>query len=225
MANSYLDKTGLSYFWGKITSWATNKFYPKTGGSLDGDIRFVKKEGQVARSISFGNSGADGVSLTFSTNSLQLSGPEGANMSMSGRKVVSLGDPSLDGDAVNYKTLKERTASPPQSGHIGYVLTVGEWNGEPYLQYSPIPKLTIVSATLLASGWSNNTQTLTVEGVVSGATSQLINIGFVNKLAADAWDDFGLYCDQPGNNTLSFLCDYVPDKDIGLLISIQEASE
>lgn len=124
--SNFLDKTGLSYFWEKVKSWSNNRFYKKTGGDLDGDITFVKKEGQVARSIGFGNTGADGAHLTFSGNAIQFSGPEGSFLAMSGKKIELLGDASMDTDAVTYKQLKERTPSSPGNSQIGWVATVIE---------------------------------------------------------------------------------------------------
>lgn len=124
--NNFLDKTGLSYFWEKVKTWADNRFYKKTGGDLDGNITFVKKEGQVARSIGFGNTGADGTHLTFSGNAIQFSGPEGSFFAMSGRKIELLGDASMDTDAVTYKQLKERAPSSPGNSQVGWVATVVE---------------------------------------------------------------------------------------------------
>lgn len=124
--SNFLDKTGLSYFWEKVKSWSNNRFYKKTGGDLDGDITFVKKEGQVARSIGFGNTGADGAHLTFSGNAIQFSGPEGSFLAMSGKKIELLGDASKDTDAVTYKQLKERTPSSPGNSQVGWVATVIE---------------------------------------------------------------------------------------------------
>lgn len=124
--SNFLDKTGLSYFWEKVKSWSNNRFYKKTGGDLDGDITFVKKEGQVARSIGFGNTGADGAHLTFSGNAIQFSGPEGSFLAMSGKKIELLGDASMDTDAVTYKQLKERAPSSPGNSQVGWVATVVE---------------------------------------------------------------------------------------------------
>lgn len=124
--SNFLDKTGLSYFWEKVKSWSNNRFYKKTGGDLDGDITFVKKEGQVARSIGFGNTGADGAHLTFSANAIQFSGPEGSFLAMSGKKIELLGDASMDTDAVTYKQLKERAPSSPGNSQVGWVATVIE---------------------------------------------------------------------------------------------------
>lgn len=124
--SNFLDKTGLSYFWEKVKSWSNNCFYKKTGGDLDGDITFVKKEGQVARSIGFGNTGADGTHLTFSANAIQFSGPEGSFLAMSGKKIELLGDASMDTDAVTYKQLKERAPSSPGNSQVGWVATVVE---------------------------------------------------------------------------------------------------
>lgn len=36
--SQYLDKTGLSYLWSKITSYTSNKFLAKSGGSINGSV-------------------------------------------------------------------------------------------------------------------------------------------------------------------------------------------
>lgn len=166
MAN-YLDKTGLSYFWEKIKSYVDGKFYSKTGGSLDGDIRFVKKEGQTARSIGFGQSGTDGTSLTFSATSLQMSGPEGANFSMSGKKIVNLGDPSNDNDAVNLEYLKARASSYALTENsVGKVLTGCIFEGNVYADWVDPPSsggsITEYTGTAYVSDWSGSPPTNTV---------------------------------------------------------------
>lgn len=175
MAN-YLDKTGLSYFWEKIKSYVDEKFYSKTGGSLDGDIRFVKKEGQTARSIGFGQSGSDGTSLTFSANSLQMSGPEGANFSMSGKKITNLGDPSLNNDAVTLQYLKARASSYALTENsVGKVLTACAFDGNVYADWvepSSGSSLTELTGIAYASGWSGSplTNTVTVTGLPAGVS-------------------------------------------------------
>ena len=169
--NNFLDKTGLSYFWTKIKAYVDGKFYKNTGGNLDGDIRFVKKEGQVARSIGFGQSGADGTSLTFSATSLQMSGPDGANFSMSGKKITNLGDPTNNNDAINLEYLKARASSYALTeASVGKVLTACIFDGNVYADWVDPPSggsLTELTGTAYASGWSGSplTNTVTITGL------------------------------------------------------------
>lgn len=77
------------------------------------------------------------------------------------------------------------------------------------------------TATLSASGWSNNSQTVTVSGVVEDVNAQSIVIAMADKNSSLAWAENGLWCDAQGTNSLTFTCDSVPAGDINLRIEIQ----
>lgn len=224
---NFLDKTGLSYFWTKIKSYVDGKFYKKTGGNLDGDIRFVKKEGQVARSIGFGQSGADGTSLTFSATSLQMSGPDGANFSMSGKKITNLGDPSLDADAVNYKTLKSRASAYDMTvADVGKVLTVEVFNEKPYAYWKELPSggssATLSTVTLTSSGWSgDNTQTVSIPGVLADETKQLIQ-PVAATISKEQYELYGVSCTGQAADSLTFTCLALPESDLTVYVVITE---
>ena len=185
MANSFLDKTGLSYFWSKIKVYVDGKFYSKTGGSLDGDITFVKKEGQTARTIGFGNTGADGTRLTFSANVIQFSGPDGSSLAMSGKKIQMIGDATQDTDAVTLGQLKARTPSIPISSNLGYVATVvedGKGGVEPGWQKIP--------SELPEGGTEGQILSKTASGVQwadAPTSSELKSVSVT--LAASSWVD------------------------------------
>ena len=80
------------------------------------------------------------------------------------------------------------------------------------------------TATLTISGWSNNSQTVTVIGVVADANAQAIDVSPSDKESADAWGESGVWCTTQGANSLTFTCDTVPSANISLNIKIQEAS-
>lgn len=227
MANSFLDKTGLSYFWTKIKSYVDEKFYKKTGGNLDGDIRFVKKEGQVARSIGFGQSGADGTSLTFSATSLQMSGPDGANFSMSGKKITNLGDPTNNGDAVNLEYLKARASSYALTeASVGKVLTGCIFDGNVYADWkepsSGGSSATLSTVTLTVSGWSGeNTQTVSVPGVLADETKQLIQPVAATS-SKEEYDLYGVSCTGQASDSLTFTCLALPESDLTVYVVITE---
>lgn len=79
------------------------------------------------------------------------------------------------------------------------------------------------TATLTTSGWSGNSQTVTVSGVVANSSAQLIYVSPANKDSATAWGEAGVFCSAQGANSLTFVCDSVPSANISVNISIQEA--
>lgn len=79
------------------------------------------------------------------------------------------------------------------------------------------------TATLTTSGWSSNSQTVTVSGVVADTSAQLITVSPANKASATAWGEAGVFCSAQGANSLTFVCDSVPSANISVNISIQEA--
>lgn len=79
------------------------------------------------------------------------------------------------------------------------------------------------TATLTTSGWSGNSQTVTVSGVVANSSAQLIYVSPANKDSATAWGEAGVFCSAQGANSLTFVCDSTPSASINVNISIQEA--
>lgn len=72
------------------------------------------------------------------------------------------------------------------------------------------------TATLLATGWSNKTQTVNVSGVTA------TNTVFVSATAASLglYSSYGIVCTGQGSGTLTFTCDYVPNQNININIVI-----
>lgn len=81
---------------------------------------------------------------------------------------------------------------------------------------------TLRTATLTTSGWSSNSQTLTVQGVISDSDSQIVRISPADKASATAWAEAGVWCTTQGTNSLTFTCDSVPSANINLNIELQE---
>lgn len=79
------------------------------------------------------------------------------------------------------------------------------------------------TAALSSSGWSGNSQTITVSGVVADTSAQLIYVSPANKDSATAWGEAGVFCSAQGANSLTFVCDSTPSASINVNISIQEA--
>lgn len=92
------------------------------------------------------------------------------------------------------------------------VLTVGDYKEE----FSPTP----VPVTLTTSGWSSNTQTVTVPGVVAFETAQLITP--VPAIASQsAYYEAGIMCTGQAANSLTFTCQTVPTSNLTVYVVIQ----
>ena len=79
------------------------------------------------------------------------------------------------------------------------------------------------TATLSASGWSGNSQTITVNGVITDTSAQDIDISCADKASADAWAAGGVWCSNPTQtNRLTFTCTTPPTAPINLNIRLWE---
>lgn len=79
------------------------------------------------------------------------------------------------------------------------------------------------TATLSSSGWSGNSQTITVNGVITDTSAQDIDISCADKASADAWAAGGVWCSNPTRaNKLTFTCTTPPTANINLNIRLWE---
>ena len=86
---------------------------------------------------------------------------------------------------------------------------------------SKAPKSTTV--TLPASGWSSNTQTVTVSGVSADETAQLIQ-PMPAMASQSSYYGAGVLCSGQAANSLTFTCQTVPTTDLTVYVVIQEVS-
>lgn len=86
---------------------------------------------------------------------------------------------------------------------------------------SKAPKYRTV--TLPASGWSSNTQTVTVNGVLADESAQLIQ-PMPAIASQNAYISAGIICSGQGENQLTFTCSTTPTEDISLYVVITEVS-
>lgn len=79
---------------------------------------------------------------------------------------------------------------------------------------------TSVAVTLTTSGWSSNTQTVTVSGVVASETAQLITP--TPAIASQsAYYEAGIMCTNQAANSLTFTCQTVPTSNLTVYVVIQ----
>lgn len=82
---------------------------------------------------------------------------------------------------------------------------------------------TSVTITLTTSGWSSNTQTVTVSGVVASETAQLITP--TPAIASQsAYYEAGIMCTGQAANSLTFTCQTVPTSNLTVYVVIQPLS-
>lgn len=77
-------------------------------------------------------------------------------------------------------------------------------------------KIISKTVSLPASGWTDNAQTVTVEGVTDENT---ILVGY-NPESYEAYSDAGIRCTGQGNGTLTFVCESTPDVDVSVNVVI-----
>ena len=120
-----------------------------------------------------------------------------------------------DGNAV----AQEAPSGLPEGGTTGQVLTKTE-NGAEWAD-ALLPKS--IQITLSASGWSSNTQTVTVSGVSADETAQLIMP--VPALASQtAYYEAGILVTGQAANSLTFTCQTAPTENITVYVVMQEVS-
>ena len=82
---------------------------------------------------------------------------------------------------------------------------------------------TSTAVTLTTSGWSSNTQTVTVSGVSATETAQLITP--TPAIASQsAYYEAGIMCTGQAANSLTFTCQTVPTSNLTVYVVIQPLS-
>ena len=119
----------------------------------------------------------------------------------------------------------------PTADSLGAVPTSRTVNGKALSQnitldaedVGAIPPPTRLTVTLTASSWSGNSQTITVNGVITDTSAQDIDISCADKASADAWAAGGVWCSNPTTaNKLTFTCTTPPTANINLNIRLWE---
>ena len=108
--------------------------------------------------------------------------------------------------------------APSTSPEEGQVLMAGA-NGNNV--WTDAYKPTIHRVKLTASGWSNNIQTVTVQGVAASEGNQVI-IAAPESGYAPQYYDSGILMSAQAANTILFTCDSAPDDDLYVYISVQD---
>lgn len=84
--------------------------------------------------------------------------------------------------------------------------------------------VTAVAVTLTADGWSEETQTVTVEGVTADTTTCHVVVSAAPE-SVPTWSGNGVVCSAQGAGTLTFTCSAAPEEDLTANVLIMEAAE
>lgn len=77
----------------------------------------------------------------------------------------------------------------------------------------------LAAVVLTVSGWSENTQTVSVPGVVANQNAQAVVTAAVPASLKDYQENF-IQLTEQGDGTLTFTCEYVPIKSIAVNVLI-----
>lgn len=102
----------------------------------------------------------------------------------------------------------------------GYTGTEREFNT---LLASAAPAPKSATVTLSASGWSDNTQTVTVQGVLADEAAQLIQ-PMPAIASQSAYYAAGILCTGQAANSLTFSCTTAPTESLKVYVVMQEVS-
>lgn len=196
--------------------WDDAEWLPSSGGTMSGNIdidipvntnfligqnAFVSSDSHYGLGINL-RSQLDGTYITLG-NSYGL----GPRISLSPNSDGGAGFIDIESQETEIKGVVDPT-SPGDAANKSYVDSK-----------SP----TSVAITLTTSGWSSNTQTVTVSGVSATETAQLITP--TPAIASQsAYYEAGIMCTGQAANSLTFTCQTVPTSNLTVYVVIQPLS-
>lgn len=180
---------------------ADGRYLQLTGGTLTGEVDMGQNPIRNVGTI-FGGTG-----FTIRSNGTTAMNAYMLNISTSDGTYISGGLTSSSIDATNI------TVSNVGSGDTAV----------PNKAYVDSKAPTSVTVTLTTSGWSSNTQTVTVSGVSASETAQLITP--TPAIASQsAYYEAGIMCTGQAANSLTFTCQTVPTSNLTVYVVIQPLS-
>lgn len=166
----------------------------KIGGVKIGDGVEVAEDGTISVTPGLTQEQADGRYLQLNSDAM-ITGDITFKYGadFDGSKITSVGTPVNGSDGANKAYVDSKAPLPP------------------------------VPVTLTTSGWSSNTQTVTVSGVSASETAQLITP--TPAIASQsAYYEAGIMCTNQGTNSLTFTCQTVPTSNLTVYVVIQPLS-
>lgn len=199
-----LEKTSSGAAWvdkpegGLTKEQADERYLQLTGGTVTGEVDMGQNPIRNVSTI-FGGTAftiRSGGSTTVDAFTLNISTSDGTYIS------GGLTSSSIDATNITVSNVGSGDTAVPNKAYVD--------------SKSP----TSVAITLTTSGWSSNTQTVTVSGVVASETAQLITP--TPAIASQsAYYEAGIMCTGQAANSLTFTCQTVPTSNLTVYVVIQ----
>lgn len=180
---------------------ADERYLQLTGGTLTGEVDMGQNPIRNVSTIFGGTAFAirSGGSTTVDAFTLNISTSDGTYIS------GGLTSSSIDATNITVSNVGSGDTAVPNKAYVD--------------SKSP----TSVAITLTTSGWSSNTQTVTVSGVSASETAQLITP--TPAIASQsAYYEAGIMCTGRAANSLTFTCQTVPKSNLTVYVVIQPLS-
>lgn len=187
----------------------------KIGGVIVGDGIEVEEDGTISVTPGLTQSEADGRYLQLTGGTLT-----GAIMASFGQDFGIYFDGASNSIAIGSGG---PTFSVSANGVVEVDFEPTTAKGVVNKAYVDSKSPTSVAVTLTTSGWSSNTQTVTVSGVSASETAQLITP--TPAIASQsAYYEAGIMCTGQAANRLTFTCQTVPTSNLTVYVVIQPLS-
>lgn len=183
---------------GLTQSEADERYLQLTGGTVTGEVDMGQNPIRNVSTIFGGTSFAirSGGSTTVDAFMLNISTSDGTYIS------GGLASSSIDATNITVSNVGSGDTAVPNKAYVD----------------SKVP--IYFTVTLTTSGWSSNTQTVTVSGVSATETTQLITP--TPAIASQsAYYEAGIMCTNQGTNSLTFTCQTVPTRNLTVYVVIQ----
>lgn len=163
--------------------------------------------------------GAKNIRLPLSGNTSATTVPANANFYTKDKPVKLMYNAEYVPNGAWQTVDKQRTSASDLYGAVP-VENGGTGANDPKVARQNLGAIAIQtkSATLSISGWSNNTQTISVAGVTKDNAVFIVNAP--NSYAS--YKNYCIRCTGQGDGTLTFTCDYTPEVAVTVNIAIFE---
>lgn len=212
IAGQILEKTDTGTQWtdkpsgGMSQTEADARYLQLSGGTMAGEITFSKAAGA---SVNF----PENQEIRYDDGDLIL-GKTGSKI-MIGAEQVKLTSET------NTATLQSTDFFFSNQTQIKNLRDPTEYDDAATKNYVDSKRPKYASVTLTTSGWSSNTQIVTVSGVSADETAQLIQ-PMPAVASQSAYYAAGILCTNQAANSLTFTCQEAPSSDLTVYVVIQE---
>lgn len=243
MATSFLDKTGLSYFWEKVKAYikARASSSPMTASDVDKVLTVALSEDNMPYAYWKELSESEGGKMTSITGTAYSTGWIGSPAT----NTVSI--PDLPADVSGFVGLaNDATEEQRMAARNAILFPIGQAEGSVTLVADgqvPTTNLPIMvyylqnvqfvepdedpfavyeTITLLSAGWSDdNTQTISAQIILGDETKQLIQPVAATS-SKEEYEACGVQCIEQAAGTLTFHCLDIPTSDLTVYVVITE---